>query len=420
MRGGTFPDSYRFPAADLRRYVRTHNRAVYERHASGSRPCRPTSSWSTFELRRPAAGTASSNASSTPICRSPSAAATATRAGRGTVSPFGSRTSPASRSSATRATGATSSRTGRRSAEAPRAGSIRSSRSSSTPRPPTATTRIGSPRTASTGRSPIRATLGVDRLLGRSPARLPRAAAREPGGLLPGLAALPSRRGALRLGARSVPDRRPRRDAAQPAPHDRLRRAAAPRTAGPGRGGGRGRKAGRGPDGEPLLVSLAEKLLLPLLVKLTNFVPEGGAWLNTQRPEWNDANNALAGWGLSMITVAYARRYLALIDRLLAGGRRSGCPSPSRRCSGGRRDLRGRAGGLRRRRAVSHAAELGRAGERHRLPSIRPRQVLRSRSGASADSRARRRRSARSRCLDSRCPTRRRPLRRLQRPGGRG
>jgi hypothetical protein len=75
-----------------------------------------------------------------------------------------------------------------------------------------------------------------------------------------------------------------------------------------------------GPDGDPLLVSLAEKLLLPILVKMTNFVPEGGVWLNTQRPEWNDANNALAGWGLSMITVCYARRYLALIDRLVTGG----------------------------------------------------------------------------------------------------
>jgi hypothetical protein len=74
-----------------------------------------------------------------------------------------------------------------------------------------------------------------------------------------------------------------------------------------------------GPDGEPQLVSLAEKLLLPLLVKLTNFVPDGGIWLNTQRPEWNDANNALAGWGLSVVTVAHARRYLTLIGRLFEG-----------------------------------------------------------------------------------------------------
>lgn len=68
--------------------------------------------------------------------------------------------------------------------------------------------------------------------------------------------------------------------------------------------------------GSVLLVSLAEKLLVPALVKLSNLVPGGGIWLNTQRPEWNDANNALAGWGLSMVTVCYLRRYLAFIDRV--------------------------------------------------------------------------------------------------------
>ncbi len=71
-------------------------------------------------------------------------------------------------------------------------------------------------------------------------------------------------------------------------------------------------------DGEIVLVPLAEKLLVPLLAKLGNFVPEGGIWLNTQRPEWNDANNALAGWGLSMVTVNYLRRYLVFVDRILS------------------------------------------------------------------------------------------------------
>ena len=78
------------------------------------------------------------------------------------------------------------------------------------------------------------------------------------------------------------------------------------------------RAAREGADGRLLhdakgnlhLVNLAEKLLVPALVKLTNLVPEGGIWLNTQRPEWNDANNALAGWGLSVVTVAHLRRYL--------------------------------------------------------------------------------------------------------------
>jgi len=73
-----------------------------------------------------------------------------------------------------------------------------------------------------------------------------------------------------------------------------------------------------GADGEPRLVSLAEKLLVPALVKLSNLVPGGGIWLNTQRPEWNDANNALAGWGLSVVTVCHLRRYLVFVDRLLA------------------------------------------------------------------------------------------------------
>ena len=71
--------------------------------------------------------------------------------------------------------------------------------------------------------------------------------------------------------------------------------------------------------GEIVTVSLAEKLLVPLLVKLSNFVPDGGIWLNTQRPEWNDANNALAGWGLSMVTVYHMRRYLVFLDAVLAG-----------------------------------------------------------------------------------------------------
>ena len=66
-------------------------------------------------------------------------------------------------------------------------------------------------------------------------------------------------------------------------------------------------------DGSLLHVGLLEKLLVPALAKLTNFVPDGGIWLNTQRPEWNDANNALAGPGLSMVTLYHLRRYLALL-----------------------------------------------------------------------------------------------------------
>lgn len=68
--------------------------------------------------------------------------------------------------------------------------------------------------------------------------------------------------------------------------------------------------------GEVYLVNLSEKLLVPLLAKLSNFVLGGGIWLNTQRPEWNDANNALAGQGLSMVTLYYLRRYVCFLKTL--------------------------------------------------------------------------------------------------------
>jgi len=73
-----------------------------------------------------------------------------------------------------------------------------------------------------------------------------------------------------------------------------------------------------GPDGKIVRVTLLEKLLVPALSKLGNLVPGGGIWLNTQRPEWNDANNALVGYGLSVVTLCYLRRYLRLLEGLLA------------------------------------------------------------------------------------------------------
>ncbi len=63
-------------------------------------------------------------------------------------------------------------------------------------------------------------------------------------------------------------------------------------------------------------VNLTEKILVTTLAKLTNFIPEAGIWLNTQRPEWNDANNALVGNGTSMVTLYYLRRFLKFWDRL--------------------------------------------------------------------------------------------------------
>ena len=74
----------------------------------------------------------------------------------------------------------------------------------------------------------------------------------------------------------------------------------------------------KGADGAILHVTMAEKLLLLLLVKLANLVPEGGIWMNTQRPEWNDANNALVGKGLSVVTTAYLHRSVVFLQRLLA------------------------------------------------------------------------------------------------------
>ncbi|HSG29112.1 MAG TPA: hypothetical protein VLA34_11580, partial [Candidatus Krumholzibacterium sp.] len=55
------------------------------------------------------------------------------------------------------------------------------------------------------------------------------------------------------------------------------------------------------------------------LAKLSNLVPGGGIWMNTQRPEWNDANNALAGYGLSVVTLCYLRRHLHFLAGLMRG-----------------------------------------------------------------------------------------------------
>ena len=70
-------------------------------------------------------------------------------------------------------------------------------------------------------------------------------------------------------------------------------------------------------DGEIYRVSFIEKLLVPILAKLANLVPSGGIWMNTQRPEWNDANNAIVGYGLSMVTVYQLYRHLLFCKKLL-------------------------------------------------------------------------------------------------------
>jgi hypothetical protein len=68
--------------------------------------------------------------------------------------------------------------------------------------------------------------------------------------------------------------------------------------------------------GLPVLATLGEKLAVILLAKVGSLVPGGGLWLHTQRPEWNDANNALAGYGLSIVTLAHLRRLLVFLRRL--------------------------------------------------------------------------------------------------------
>ena len=69
----------------------------------------------------------------------------------------------------------------------------------------------------------------------------------------------------------------------------------------------------RSQSGQIHRVSLLEKLLTLSLAKLSNFVPGGGIWMNTQRPEWNDANNALVGNGLSMVTACYLHRWFRFL-----------------------------------------------------------------------------------------------------------
>ena len=64
-------------------------------------------------------------------------------------------------------------------------------------------------------------------------------------------------------------------------------------------------------------VNFVEKILAIVLAKVSNFIPEGGIWMNTQRPEWNDANNALVGNGVSMVTLYYLRRFLKFFETTL-------------------------------------------------------------------------------------------------------
>jgi hypothetical protein len=77
-------------------------------------------------------------------------------------------------------------------------------------------------------------------------------------------------------------------------------------------------------QGEVYQVNLTEKLLASLLAKVANFIPGAGVWMNTQRPEWNDANNALVGFGVSIVTLGHLRRYLGFCRGLFAAHGQTG------------------------------------------------------------------------------------------------
>ena len=64
-------------------------------------------------------------------------------------------------------------------------------------------------------------------------------------------------------------------------------------------------------------VNFIEKILATVLAKVSNFIPEAGIWLNTQRPEWNDANNALVGNGVSVVTLNHLRRFLKFFENVI-------------------------------------------------------------------------------------------------------
>jgi hypothetical protein len=70
-------------------------------------------------------------------------------------------------------------------------------------------------------------------------------------------------------------------------------------------------------------VNFFEKILTTILAKLSNFIPGAGIWMNTQRPEWNDANNALVGSGVSMVTLYYLRRFLNFFIKILKNDKSS-------------------------------------------------------------------------------------------------
>ncbi len=80
-------------------------------------------------------------------------------------------------------------------------------------------------------------------------------------------------------------------------------------------------------DGEDIYrVNFMEKILVSVLAKISNLVPEAGIWLNTQRPEWNDANNALVGNGVSMVTLYHLYRFFRFFNSTIEASENENVP----------------------------------------------------------------------------------------------
>jgi hypothetical protein len=69
-------------------------------------------------------------------------------------------------------------------------------------------------------------------------------------------------------------------------------------------------------DGQVMHVTLAEKLLVLVLAKAWQPGARGRHLDEYAAPEWNDANNALVGKGLSVVTAAYLRRMIVFCRKL--------------------------------------------------------------------------------------------------------
>jgi len=84
--------------------------------------------------------------------------------------------------------------------------------------------------------------------------------------------------------------------------HHRLRRRS--RSSDPAEGGTMGRTARLCRARRCALSREPDRKLLSWCWPGSSTSSEAGLWMNTQRPEWNDANNALVGPGVSMVTSA--------------------------------------------------------------------------------------------------------------------